>query len=86
MQRFIEYQDSDEFALCENDSYYGTLICWPCSRGILGLEFRPAEKERGSGAPCVIRPTLSWRVGWRRFPATPPLKASLPCKILKCLQ
>jgi hypothetical protein len=40
----------------------------------------------GRGAPWVIRPTLSWRVGWRRCRATPPLKASLPCKILKCLQ
>jgi hypothetical protein len=33
-------------------------------------EFRPVGKKRGRGAPWVIRPTLSWRVGWRRRRAT----------------
>jgi len=39
-------------------------------------------KEKEKGSAVVIRPTLYWR----RCRATPPLKASLPCKILKCLQ
>jgi hypothetical protein len=75
VQRFIEYQDSDEFALCENDSYYGTLICWPCSRGILGLEFRPTEKERGKRS-AVRDPADSLLArGLAPFPSNPTLES-----------
>jgi erythromycin esterase-like protein len=73
VHRFVTGRSEDASAAKALSDFRAVVDRWP--------EFSQ-WKEKGKGSAVVIRPTLYWR----RCRATPPLKASLPCKILKCLQ